>query len=132
MCKWQKPRRRIPIALAGRSGAPEKTQQRSRSLSVAPDRNRVRGRSPAFNALASAFESPNARNLSTPPPMVNNLYPKSLDIQDATKERSAAIAALTKGFEQTGAARQLIFPRSIRGMFFCFFCYTYSCIVVTE
>ncbi|XP_042055271.1 villin-4-like [Salvia splendens] len=109
--KLEKRRRRIPIALAGRSGAPEKTQQRSRSLSVAPDRNRIRGRSPAFNALASAFESPNARNLSTPPP---NLYPKSLDIQDATKERSAAIAALTKGLEQPGPARQLIFPCSIR------------------
>ncbi|KAL1534058.1 Villin-4 [Salvia divinorum] len=111
----EKPRRRIPIAIAGRSGAPEKAQQRSRSLSVAPERNRVRGRSPAFNALASTFESSNARNLSTPPPMVNKLYPKSVDIPDATNQRSAAIAALTKGFEKPAPARQLIFPRSIRG-----------------
>ncbi|XP_042001332.1 villin-4-like [Salvia splendens] len=111
----EKPRRRIPVGMAGRSGAPEKAQQRSRSLSVAPERNRVRGRSPAFSALASTFESSNTRNLSTPPPMVNKLYPKSVEIPDATNQRSAAIAALTKGFEKPGPARQLIFPRSIRG-----------------
>lgn len=115
--KWQKPRRRIPIAIAGRSGAPEKSQQRSRSLSVAPERNRVRGRSPAFNALASTFEAPNTRNLSTPPPMVSKLYPKSVNIPDAASQRSATIAALSKGFEQPGPARQLIFPRSIRGIY---------------
>ncbi|XP_041997138.1 villin-4-like [Salvia splendens] len=110
----EKPRRRIPVGMAGRSGAPEKAQQRSRSLSVAPERNRVRGRSPAFNTLASTFESSNARNLSTPPPMVNKLYPKSVEIPDVTIQRSAAIAALTKGFEKPAPARQLIFPRSIR------------------
>lgn len=58
---------------------PEKSQ-RSRSMSFSPDRVRVRGRSPAFNALAATFESNNARNLSTPPPMVrkSQLYPKSV------------------------------------------------------
>lgn len=117
----KKPRRRIPVAaIAGRAGGDEKPQQRSRSLSVAPERNRVRGRSPAFNALASTFESPsNARNLSTPPPQVSKLYPKAV-VPDAASQRSATIAALTKGFEQPqqagpGPARQFIFPRSVRG-----------------
>lgn len=46
-------------------------------MSFSPDRVRVRGRSPAFNALASNFEKNTNRNLSTPPPVVNKLYPKS-------------------------------------------------------
>lgn len=105
-----------------RSGAPE-SSQRSRSLSVAPERARVRGRSPAFNALASAFESPNARNLSTPPPMVSKLYPKSVAV-DTSSQRSATIAALTKGFDQPGPAKQFIFPRSVRGTYYIFMFFT--------
>lgn len=80
---------------------PDKTSQRSRSMSFSPDRVRVRGRSPAFNALASAFENP--RNLSTPPPVVRKLYPKSVTpdslSKTATTPRSQAIAALTSKFE---------------------------------
>ncbi|XP_076910667.1 villin-5-like [Bidens hawaiensis] len=58
-----KPKRRTP-SYGGRS-ASEKPQ---RSRSVCSDRPRARGRSPAFNALASKFDNPNGRNLSTPPP----------------------------------------------------------------
>lgn len=101
----QKPKRRPPASYGGRSSVPDKSQ-RSRSMSFSPDRVRVRGRSPAFNALAATFESPNARNLSTPPPMVRKIYPKSVTPDsaklDAAKlaSRSAAIAALTASFEQ--------------------------------
>ncbi|KAI3830341.1 hypothetical protein MKW92_030870 [Papaver armeniacum] len=100
-----KPKRRPPASYGGRSSVPDKSQ-RSRSMSFSPDRVRVRGRSPAFNALAATFESPNARNLSTPPPMVRKIYPKSVTPDsaklDAAKlaSRSAAIAALTASFEQ--------------------------------
>lgn len=94
--------------------------QRSRSMSFSPERVRVRGRSPAFNALAAAFENPNARNLSTPPPVVKKLYPKSVTPDSAKK--SAAIAALTASFEkQPPPARETIIPRSVKGMHFpCF------------
>lgn len=94
----QKPKRRIPT-YGGRSSVPDKSQ-RSRSMSFSPDRVHVRGRSPAFNALAAAFENPNPRNLSTPPPGVTKLYPKSVN-PDSEKvaSRSAAIAALTATFE---------------------------------
>ncbi|KAL0337828.1 UNVERIFIED_CONTAM: Villin-4 [Sesamum calycinum] len=107
-----KPKRRMPISYTGRSAAPEKSQ-RSRSMSFSPDRVRVRGRSPAFNALAANFENPNSRNLSTPPPMVRKVYPKSVT-PDSGKlpSKSAAIAALTSTFEQSAPARQLIIPRS--------------------
>lgn len=83
-------------------------------MSFSPDRVRVRGRSPAFNALAATFENPNARNLSTPPPVVRKLYPKSVT-PDSEKlaPRSAAIAALTASFEP---ARESIIPRSLKGM----------------
>ncbi|KAL0404642.1 UNVERIFIED_CONTAM: Villin-4 [Sesamum radiatum] len=88
-----KPRRRIPVF--GARSTPEKPQ-RSRSVSFSPDRVRVRGRSPAFNALASTFENPNARNLSTPPPMVRKIFPKSVVPEsDNQASRSAAIAALS-------------------------------------
>ncbi|KAL7138141.1 hypothetical protein ABFS83_10G143500 [Erythranthe nasuta] len=112
-----RPRRRIPV-FGGRSAAPEKAQ-RSRSVSSfsTPDRVRVRGRSPAFNAIASTFESPNLRNLSTPPPMVRKLYPKSVspdsDSSNSQASRSAAIAALTSKFQQPSAG-QFIIPRSLR------------------
>ncbi|KAL0346049.1 UNVERIFIED_CONTAM: Villin-4 [Sesamum radiatum] len=110
--KSAKPKRRTPISYTGRSAAPEKSQ-RSRSMSFSPDRVRVRGRSPAFNALAANFENPNARNLSTPPPMVRKVYPKSVT-PDSGKlpSKSAAIAALTSTFEQSAPARQFIIPRS--------------------
>lgn len=76
----QKPKRRVraPVSYGGgRSAAPTDKSQRARSMSFSPDRVRVRGRSPAFNALASTFEKNTNRNLSTPPPVVNKLYPKS-------------------------------------------------------
>lgn len=93
---------------------PEKSQ-RSRSMSFSPDRVRVRGRSPAFNALAANFENPNARNLSTPPPMVRKLYPKSVT-PDAAQSRSAAIAALSASFEQS--TQEPVEPKISKGMLF--------------
>ncbi|TXG61066.1 hypothetical protein EZV62_012429 [Acer yangbiense] len=109
-----KPKRRTPGSYGGRSSVPDKSQ-RSRSMSFSPDRVRVRGRSPAFNALAATFENPNARNLSTPPPMVRKLYPKSVT-PDPTNlaPKSAAIAALTASFEKSPPARELIIPKSIK------------------
>ncbi|XP_068326880.1 villin-4-like [Pyrus communis] len=107
-----KPKRRAPVSYGGRSSVPDKSQ-RSRSMSFSPDRVRVRGRSPAFNALAATFENANARNLSTPPPMVRKLYPKSVT-PDSSKlaSKSSAIAALTASFEKTGPARESNIPRS--------------------
>lgn len=111
-----KPKRRAPASYGGRSAAPEKPQ-RSRSVSsFSPDRVRVRGRSPAFNALAANFENPSARNLSTPPPMVKKIYPKSgAATPDMTNPppKSAAIAALTSNFDKPAPARVLI-PQSIK------------------
>ncbi|PSS21406.1 Villin-4 like [Actinidia chinensis var. chinensis] len=107
-----KPKRRTPVSYGGRSAVPEKSQ-RSRSMSFSPDRVRVRGRSPAFNALAANFENPNARNLSTPPPIVRKLYPKSVTPDsEKSDSRSAAIAALTATFEPP--AREPIIPRSLK------------------
>jgi gelsolin len=81
-----KPKRRPAgqVKHVGRSAVPEKSQ-RSRSMSFSPERVRVRGRSPAFNALAAAFENSNnngssnnnPRNFSTPPPITRRIYPKS-------------------------------------------------------
>lgn len=101
----------------GRSSSVPEKSQRSRSVSFSPDRVRVRGRSPAFNALAANFENPNARNLSTPPPMVRRLYPKSVT-PDTSRlaSKNAAIAALSASFEQPPPAREAIIPRSLRGM----------------
>ncbi|KAJ4958523.1 hypothetical protein NE237_025634 [Protea cynaroides] len=109
-----KPKRRTPVSHGGRSSVPDKSQ-RSRSMSFSPDRVRVRGRSPAFNALASTFENTNARNLSTPPPMVRKLYPKSVT-PDSGKliSKSAAIAALTASFEKP-VAKETIAPRPLQG-----------------
>ncbi|KAI7748731.1 hypothetical protein M8C21_015892, partial [Ambrosia artemisiifolia] len=104
-----KPKRRTPVAHVGRSVTNEKSQ-RSRSMSFSPDRVRVRGRSPAFNALASTFENPSARNLSTPPPQVKKPYPKS-DSSDVAST-STAIASLTTTFEQP--PREPLMPRSIK------------------
>jgi len=112
---YQKHKRRSSVSYGGRSGgAPD--SQRSRSMSVSPDRVRVRGRSPAFNALAATFENTNTRNLSTPPPMVRKLYPKS-GAQDTAKPapKLSAISHLTSSFEQPSARENLI-PRSQKGM----------------
>uniref|UniRef100_A0A2P2MNN6 HP domain-containing protein n=3 Tax=Rhizophora mucronata TaxID=61149 RepID=A0A2P2MNN6_RHIMU len=109
-----KPKRRTPVSYGGRSSVPDKSQ-RSRSMSFSPDRVRVRGRSPAFNALAANFENPNARNLSTPPPVVRKVYPKSVTPDSAKlASKSAAIAAITASFEQPPPARQVIMPRSVK------------------
>ncbi|XP_022135032.1 villin-4-like isoform X2 [Momordica charantia] len=111
-----KPKRRTPVMYGGRSSSVPEKSQRSRSVSFSPDRVRVRGRSPAFNALAANFENPNARNLSTPPPMVRRLYPKSVT-PDSSRlaSKNAAIAALSASFEQPPPAREAIIPRSLRG-----------------
>ncbi|XP_021724968.1 villin-4-like [Chenopodium quinoa] len=107
-----KPKRRTPVSYGGRSSVPDKSQGRSRSMSFSPDRVRVRGRSPAFNALAATFESQNTRNLSTPPPVVRKLYPKSVTPDSANSApKAAAIAALTSTFEQT-PREPIIIPRS--------------------
>ncbi|KAL5977837.1 Villin-4-like [Asimina triloba] len=95
-----KPKRRTQASFGGRSGVTDKPSQRSRSMSLTPDRAHARGRSPAFRALAANFENPSARNLSTPPPRVSSLYPKSSTADSSvTAPRSAAIAALTANFE---------------------------------
>ncbi|XP_075489360.1 villin-4-like isoform X2 [Primulina tabacum] len=109
------PKRRTPISYGGRSAAPEKPQ-RSRSVSsFSPDRVRVRGRSPAFNAIAANFENTNARNMSTPPPMVTKLFPKSGTLDSAKlTSRSAAIALISAGFEQPAPARDFTIPRSVK------------------
>jgi len=115
---YQKPKRRTPVSYGGRSSSvPDKSSQRSsRSMSVSPDRVRVRGRSPAFNALAANFENPNARNLSTPPPVIRKLYPKSVTPDSAIlAPKSAAIAALSSSFEQPPSARETMIPKSIKG-----------------
>lgn len=95
----------------GRSSVPDKSQ-RSRSMSFSPEKARLRGRSPAFNALAATFEKTNnnARNLSMPPPLDRKIYPKSV-ITDPMKlsSRSEAIAALTATFE---SPRHNNIPRS--------------------
>uniref|UniRef100_A0A7N0ZUL5 HP domain-containing protein n=1 Tax=Kalanchoe fedtschenkoi TaxID=63787 RepID=A0A7N0ZUL5_KALFE len=110
-----KPKRRTPVYSSGRSGAsvPEKSQ-RSRSMTFSPDRVRVRGRSPAFNALAATFENQNARNLSQPPPVGRKLFPKSALTESAADiaSRSAAIAALTSTFEKAPTVR--IMPKSVK------------------
>ncbi|OAY85038.1 Villin-4 [Ananas comosus] len=94
-----KPKRRTPTSYGGRSSVPDKSQ-RSRSMSFSPERVRVRGRSPAFNALAANFENPNARNLSTPP-VVRKLYPKSISPDSAKlAPKSSSIATLSASFEK--------------------------------
>lgn len=110
---YQKPKRRMPTTHVGRSSLPDKSQ-RSRSTSFSPDRVRVRGRSPAFNALAANFENPSARNLSTPPPVVRKLYPKSVtpDSPPNVAPKSAAIAALSSSFERP---TQTMIPKMSKG-----------------
>ncbi|XP_023765341.1 villin-4 isoform X1 [Lactuca sativa] len=128
-----KPKKRAPVSFGGRSGSEK--PQRSRSVSFGSDRPRARGRSPAFNALASKFDNPTAqRNLSTPPPVVNKLFPKvggggdtgggggggNLDTSklpgrlDTSKlfSKSKAIASLTASFDKP--TRDKLMPRSIK------------------
>ncbi|XP_062195652.1 villin-5 [Phragmites australis] len=94
-----KPKRRTPV-YSGRSTTQDKSQ-RSRSMSFSPERVRVRGKSPAFTALAANFESSSNRNLSTPPPVVKKLYPKSVtpDLSN-TSSKSSAIAALAGSLDR--------------------------------
>nr|CAB3469800.1 unnamed protein product [Digitaria exilis] len=103
-----KPKRRTPV-YSGRSTTQDKSQ-RSRSMSFSPERVRVRGRSPAFNALAANFESSSNRNLSTPPPVVKKLYPKSLT-PDSSNNKSSAIAALAGSLDRP---TQILTPESVK------------------
>ncbi|XP_020673455.1 villin-5 isoform X1 [Dendrobium catenatum] len=89
--------KRLLPTYSGRSILTDKSP-RSRSVSSTADRHRPRGRSPAFNAIASTFENLNSRNFSTPP-VVGKIYPKSSLSDTKTAPRSAAIAALTSSFE---------------------------------
>ncbi|CAN7129426.1 unnamed protein product [Brassica rapa subsp. narinosa] len=99
--KSSKPKRRTPASYGGRASVPENSQQRSRTMSLSPDRVHVRGRSPAFNALAATFENQNAKNLSTPPPVVRKLYPRSVTPDSARlAPKSSAIASHSALFEQ--------------------------------
>ncbi|KAL0739201.1 hypothetical protein Bca4012_015411 [Brassica carinata] len=113
----EKPKRRTPASYGGRASVPDKSQQRSRSMSFSPDRVRVRGRSPAFNALAATFESQNARNLSTPPPVVRKLYPRSVT-PDSSKlaPKSSAIASRSALFEQQlkTPPQEPLIPKSLK------------------
>ncbi|RLN12540.1 putative villin [Panicum miliaceum] len=105
-----KPRRRTPVH-SGRSTTQDKSQ-RSRSMSFSPERVRVRGRSPAFTALAANFESSSNRNLSTPPPVVKKLYPKSLTPDSSnTSSKSSAIVALAGSSDRL---TQIPTPESIK------------------
>ncbi|CAI8611125.1 unnamed protein product [Vicia faba] len=109
-----KPKRRASVSYGGRSGGLPEKSQRSRSMSVSPDRARARGRSPAFNALAATFESSNVRNLSTPPPMIRKLYPKSKTPDSSSPtSKSSSISNITSAFERP-SARGSLFPRSIK------------------
>jgi gelsolin len=110
---FQKPKRRTP-AFTGRGFGQDKSQ-RSRSMSTSPDRPRVRGRSPAFNMLTSAFENTsNIRNLSTPPPAVKKLFPKSGGPEHSrVSPKKSAISALTSSFE---APLKSTIPKSVKGI----------------
>ncbi|XP_024980360.1 villin-4-like isoform X1 [Cynara cardunculus var. scolymus] len=126
-----KPKKRAPVSFGGRSSSEK--PQRSRSVSFSSDRPRARGRSPAFNALASKFDNPGGRNLSTPPPLVKKLYPKvgegegggggsggsgggrsggNLDLSKIVS-KSKAIASLTANFDKP--TREKLMPRSLKG-----------------
>lgn len=112
-----KPKRRSPASYGGRSAVQDKSSQRSRSMSFSPERVRVRGRSPAFNALAATFENQSARNLSTPPPVVRKIYPKSVSPDSAkpAAPKSAAIASLTASFESSKESiKPTIIPKSVK------------------
>uniref|UniRef100_A0A0E0H5K8 HP domain-containing protein n=1 Tax=Oryza nivara TaxID=4536 RepID=A0A0E0H5K8_ORYNI len=106
-----KPKRRTP-AFSGRNAGQDKSQQRTRSMSHSPERHRIRGRSPAFTAIASAFENPSTRYLSTPPPAVKKLFPRSGGSElPKTSSKQSAINALTSAFE--GPTKSTI-PKSVK------------------
>lgn len=115
---FQKPKRRTAASYAGRSPVPDKSERSSRSMSFSPERVRVRGRSPSFNALAANFENPNARNLSTPP-LVRKPSPKPVPL-DPTKlaPKSPAIANLSASFERPKEVMipKSIIPKSLKGI----------------
>lgn len=105
-----KPKRRPTTSShTGRSSVPDKSQRRSASFS--PDRVRVRGRSPAFNALAANFENSNTRNLSTPPPAARKPFSKSSPDPAKPPQRAASIAAMSASFERP---RPTLIPKSIK------------------
>jgi gelsolin len=82
-------------------------------MSFSPDRVRVRGKSPAFNALAATFENPNTRNLSTPPPAVRKQARRSASPDPSkTPPRAASIAAISASFERP---KPTLIPKSIKG-----------------
>lgn len=86
-------------------------------MSFSPERVRVRGRSPAFNALAANFENPNTRNLSTPPPVVRKIYPKSGTPDSATASpKSPAIANISASFERP---KEVMIPKLVKGTQVC-------------
>jgi hypothetical protein len=123
LMRYQKPKRRTPV-YSGRSTAQDKSQ-RSRSMSFSPERVRVRGRSPAFTALAANFESSSNRNLSTPPPTVKKLYPKSLTPDSSnTSSKSSPVAALAGSLDRS---TQSPTPESVKGMW-----YNYSKILLED
>uniref|UniRef100_A0A0E0DHZ3 HP domain-containing protein n=1 Tax=Oryza meridionalis TaxID=40149 RepID=A0A0E0DHZ3_9ORYZ len=106
-----KPKRRT-AAFSGRNAGQDKSQQRTRSMSHSPERHRIRGRSPAFTAIASAFENPSTRYLSTPPPAVKKLFPRSGGSElPKTSSKQSAINALTSAFE--GPTKSTI-PKSVK------------------
>ncbi|KAL8235073.1 hypothetical protein R6Q59_021173 [Mikania micrantha] len=113
-----KPKRRAPVSFGGRSGSEK--PQRSRSVSCTSDRPRARGRSPAFNALASKFDNPGGRNPSTPQPRNLSTPPPTGSTEgsggslDTSKVISnyKAIASLTASFEKP--TREKLMPRSIK------------------
>ncbi|KAI3775296.1 hypothetical protein L1987_49867 [Smallanthus sonchifolius] len=113
----EKPKRRAPVSFGGRS-ASEKPQ-RSRSVSCSSDRPRARGRSPAFNALASKFDNQGGRNLSTPPPRNLSTPPPGgseggggrLDTSKVIS-KTKAIASLTASFDKP--SREKLMPRSLK------------------
>ncbi|XP_054822780.1 villin-4-like [Prosopis cineraria] len=110
-----RPKRRTSVSYGGRSNSAPEKAQRSRSVCATPDRVRVRGRSPAFNALAAAFEGPKDRNLSTPPPIVRKLYAKSLTPESAKlAPKSSVIAALSSSFESFRPSKENFIPRSFK------------------
>ncbi|XP_051206516.1 villin-4 isoform X2 [Lolium perenne] len=101
-----KPKRRTAV-VSGRTLGQDKSQ-RSRSMSTSPECHRLRGRSPAFAALTSSFEKPSTRNLSTPPPAVKKLFPKSAGPETS---KQSAISDLTSSLQ--GPLKSTI-PKSVK------------------
>lgn len=109
--RCQKPKRRTP-AFSGRNAGQDKSQQRTRSMSHSPERHRIRGRSPAFTAIASAFENPSTRYLSTPPPAVKKLFPRSGG--SSTGWLPSAEAVLVAGVRRRGEGLRWLRQRQRR------------------